>query len=249
MNDILVLAAAGIVAGAMNAIAGGGSFVALPALLSCGVSPVLANASSSVALYPGSMASDWGYRHDLGGVAGASLRSLTLTSLLSGLAGSVLLLATPATLFDLVLPWLLLLALLALAFGQRFAARFRGDVEASGPTILAAQAPLGIYGGYFGGAVGLMMMAFWSVATHSDIKRLQAPRTFLVTAANTAALFVFAAMRAVEWRAVLLLAPSAIAGGYLGAHRAARLPPRWMRAVTLALASLITLAFFARAYA
>lgn len=249
MNDILVLAAAGLVAGAMNAIAGGGSFVTLPALLCCGVSPVLANASSSIALYPGSMASAWVYRHDLGGVAGASLRSLTITSLLGGLAGSVLLLATPATLFDLTLPWLLLLALLALAFGQRLASRFRGDVEASGPTILTGQALLGIYGGYFGGAVGLMMMTFWSIATRSDIKRLQAPRTFLVTAANTAALIVFAAMRKAEWLAVLLLAPSAIAGGYLGAHLATRLRPRSLRRMTLVLASFVTLAFFVRAYA
>lgn len=249
MNVHLVIAGAGFLAGSMNSIAGGGSFVTLPALLYGGITPVHANASSSVALYPGSLASTWVYRHDLGGVAGVSLRSLTLASLLGGLAGAILLLATPARLFDMALPWLLLVALLALAFGPRLMARFRSDLEANSRTILAAQALLGCYGGYFGGAVGLMMLAFWSITTSMDAKRLQAPRMFLATAANTAALFIFAAMRVVEWQAVLVLAPAAVAGGYFGARIAASLSAHGVRAATLALATLVTLAFFVRAYA
>lgn len=249
MQADLVLAGAGLVAGALNAVAGGGSFVTLPALIFCGIPPVLANASSSVALYPGSLASAWVYRRGRAGVAGVSLGCLAAASLLGGLGGSVLLLTTPARLFDGLLPWLLLLALLALAFGPGLAARFRGDVAASPRAILAAQTLLGLYGGYFGGAVGLMMMAFWSIATRHDIQRLQAPRMVLVTIANSAALLVFAGTGAVQWSAVLQVAPAAMAGGYCGARFATRLPGPRLRAVTLALTALVTLAFFAKTYA
>ena len=203
----MLLAGAGLLAGAMNALAGGGSFVTLPALLATGVPSVVANASSSVALYPGGAASAWVYRKDLRRVAGASPTMMAVTSLMGGLAGSVILLATPSELFDLVLPWLLLAATLALCFGKALSTRFHGEAEAGAPAILAGQVLLGIYGGYFGGAVGIMMMAFWSVVTKADLKDLQAPRTLLVTAANTAAIVIFALMGAVRWDAILLLAP------------------------------------------
>lgn len=234
--------------GAMNALAGGGSFVTLPALLAAGVPSVAANASSSVALYPGGVASAWVYRKGLDRVAGASPTLMALTSLVGGLAGSLILLATPSALFDLVLPWLLLAATLALAFGKTLATRLHGEAEARVGTILAGQALLGIYGGYFGGAVGIMMMAFWSVVTKAALKDLHAPRTMLVTASNTAAIVIFAAMGAVRWDAILLLAPSAIVGGYLGAQLGRRLPAQHVKIATVSLASAITLAFFARAY-
>lgn len=249
MDDFMLLAGAGLLAGAMNALAGGGSFVTLPALLATGVPSVVANASSSVALYAGGAASAWVYRKDLRRVAGASPTMMAVTSLMGGLAGSVILLATPSELFDLVLPWLLLAATLALCFGKALSTRFHGEAEAGAPAILAGQVLLGIYGGYFGGAVGIMMMAFWSVVTKADLKDLQAPRTLLVTAANTAAIVIFALMGAVRWDAILLLAPSAIVGGYLGAQLGRRLPAQQVRFATLILASGITLAFFARAYA
>lgn len=232
----------------MNALAGGGSFVTLPALMAAGVPPVAANASSSLALYPGGAVSAWVYRKDLGPVAGVSLAWLALVSLSGGLIGGVLLLSTPSSLFDRVLPWLLLVAALALAFGKRIAPRFHGEAGAGSATMLSGQFLLGVYGGYFGGAVGIMMMAFWSVTTRVDFKRLQAPRTILVTAANTAAVVIFAVMHAVGWREVLLLAPSAAVGGYLGAHLCQRLPQPWVRVATVSLAMLVTVAFFLRAY-
>ncbi|WP_159978932.1 MULTISPECIES: sulfite exporter TauE/SafE family protein [unclassified Novosphingobium] len=251
MDTNYLLAGAGLLAGAMNALAGGGSFVTLPALMATGVPPVVANASSSVALYPGGAASAWVYRKDIGPVAGVSLTQLAVISLLGGAIGSVLLLATPSTLFDRVLPWLLLVATLALAFGKRVASRLHGDEggQGAGPKLIqSGQFLLGIYGGYFGGAVGIMMMAFWSVTTRTGLKRLQGPRTVLVTAANTAAIAIFAVMNAVRWHDVLLLAPSAIAGGYLGALLATRLPRRVVEAVTVTLAGAVTVAFFAKAY-
>ena len=243
-----LLIASGLLAGAMNALAGGGSFVSLPALMAAGVPPVIANASSSLALYPGGAVSAWVYREALAPVAGVSLVLMAAVSVAGGLAGGLLLLSTPQALFLRALPWLLLLATLALAFGKRITSAFHGWDGASRGTILSGQFILGIYGGYFGGAVGIMMMAFWTIATKADIKRLQSLRAMLVMAANTSAILLFAAARAVDWWAVLLLAPSALIGGYIGALLGIRLPSALVRAITLALASLVTAAFFMKAY-
>src|ERR1700748_1664310 len=114
MNSLLFVSGAGLIAGAMNALAGGGSFVSLPALVAAGVPSVQANASSTVALFPCGLASAWAYRDGLAPVGAASLRSLLIATLLGGVTGAVLLLSTPTKAFDVVLPWLLLLATLAL---------------------------------------------------------------------------------------------------------------------------------------
>ena len=114
---MLLLGAGGLLAGAMNALAGGGSFVSLPVLIAAGVSPVAANASSTVALFPGGLASAWAYRDGMGPVAGVPRRRLLAVTLTGGLAGSILLLSTPAAAFDAALPWLLLFATLALPSG------------------------------------------------------------------------------------------------------------------------------------
>ncbi|MFT4055708.1 MAG: sulfite exporter TauE/SafE family protein [Novosphingobium sp.] len=252
MDTVCFLIAAGLLAGAMNALAGGGSFVSLPALMAAGVSPVVANASSSLALYPGGAMSAWVYRRGLRPIAAIPLPWMATASMAGGLVGGVLLLATPATLFLRALPWLLLAATLTLAFGRRITDGMQGRIKgwsgAGGGTILSGQFVLGIYGGYFGGAVGIMMIAFWTLVTRDDLKQLQGLRTLLVTAANTPAVVLFAASSAVGWREVLILAPSAMVGGYLGAQLGARLPAAGVRAATLALAGFVTAAFFVKSY-
>ena len=129
----LLLAGAGLLAGAMNALAGGGSFVSLPALIAVGVPSVAANASSTVALYPGGLASAWVYRTGLGDICGVSAKAMLAVTLVGGLAGSLLLLLTPSDAFDLVLPWLLLVATLALAFGRSRGFSAGGATRRSGP--------------------------------------------------------------------------------------------------------------------
>lgn len=249
VQEVAILVGAGLLAGAMNALAGGGSFVSLPALIAVGVPSVVANASSTVALYPGGLASVWVYRRGGGPVCGVPLPVMAGLTLAGGLAGAVILLKTPSSLFDGILPWLLLTATLALAFARPLgeALRRRGRVGAVG--VGAGQVLLGVYGGYFGGAVGLMMLAFWSLAAGTDIKALQAPRTLLVSVANTAAIVYFAATGAVAWEKVAWLAPAGLVGGYLGALAGQRLNARHVRWATLALASVITALFFRRAYA
>lgn len=248
MNTIFLLAAAGLVAGAMNALAGGGSFVSLPALIAAGVPPVQANASSTVALFPGGLASVWAYRDGLGPVGSVPLRGLLIVTVAGGLAGAMLLLWTPSTTFTFVLPWLLLFASLALAFGRTLGEALRRRYRIRPSAVLAVQFALGVYGGYFGGAVGIMMMAVWGLLDSRDLKHLNAPRTLLVSAANAIAVLTFVMAHAVRWPQTLAMLAAAIGGGYGGAQIGRRASPKLIRAVTLLVTACITLVFFARTY-
>jgi len=249
MDTIFFTFAAGILAGAMNALAGGGSFVSLPALMMAGVPPVQANTSSTVALFPGGLASAWAYRDGLGPIGSVPLRALLAATLAGGLVGAVLLLHTSSKAFGFVLPWLLLVASLALAFGRRIGEALRARWRIPAHAVLAIQFGLGVYGGYFGGAVGIMMLAAWGLLDWRDFKGLNAPRTLLVSAANTVAVLAFVLAGAVHWPATLGMLAGALAGGYGGAWLGRRAPADVVRAVTLLATSCITLAFFAKTYA
>src|ERR1700742_3580024 len=248
MQTYLLLCGAGFLAGAMNALAGGGSFVSLPALIAAGLPSVSANASSTVALYPGSVASVWVYRNDMTQVKALPLVSSLIATLIGGVIGALLLLWTPSSLFDRFLPWLLLVATLTLTFGPQLGPMLRAHPKAGPATVVTIQLLLGVYGGYFGGAVGLMMMAVWSLLASVDLKSLNAPRTLMVTAANSVALLCFVVAGAVQWSQTLALAVGALAGGYGGAELGKRLPAPTVRTVTLILAAGITVTFFIRAY-
>lgn len=248
MTTTLLLCVAGFLAGAMNALAGGGSFVTLPALIAAGVPSVAANASSTVALWPGGAASVWVYRNELGQVAGVPLRPTLLTTLIGGLVGALLLLWTPSSLFDHVLPWLLLIATVMLTFGPRLGPWMRRHFSAGIVTILSIQFILGVYGGYFGGAVGLMMLAVWSLLDAADIKTLNPSRALMTTAANTIAMLVFVFSGIVYWPETAVMALGALAGGYSGAHLGRRLPPQIVRGGTILFACFVTAVFFLRAY-
>jgi uncharacterized protein len=248
MNPILVLLCAGLLAGTMNALAGGGSFVSLPALIGVGVPSVQANASSTVALFPGGVASAWTYHERLGPVCGTNLRQMLAVTLAGGLTGGLLLLWTPAAMFNLVLPWLLLLATLALAFARRIGTAMRGRFHIPPGLVLLVQFGLGVYGGYFGGAVGLMMVACWSVLSEAEVKALNAPRTLMVSAANAVAALTFILAGAVRWPETLTVLAGGLVGGYAGARLGRILPPGLTRAMTLACTIGITAVFFVRAY-
>ncbi len=232
----------------MNALAGGGSFVSLPALIAVGLPSVDANASSTVGLYPGVAASAWAYRDGLGPIGAVTLRPLLWVTLTGGAIGAGLLLSTSSTLFDFLLPWLLLVATLTLTFGRQLGEALRRRIHVRPAAVIGIQFVLGIYGGYFGGAIGIMMTAVWSLLGVQDIKRLNAPRTLLVTAANTIAVLIFAAAHAVRWRETWVLLVAATFGGYCGAQLGRRAPSSLVRAGTLVLAATITLLFFVRTY-
>ena len=246
MQHLALLVLAGLLAGTMNAVAGGGSFVSFPVMVLVGLPPIVANATSTVALFPGTMASTWAYRDDLRGIAGISLKVLLPISLVGGSIGAILLLLTPGGAFDLVIPWLLLLATLTFAGGRRLSDWLRRYVRIGRPAFLAIQFILSIYGGYFGGAIGLMMMAVWVLITSEEPKALAAPRTLLVSAANGAAVLCFAVAGAVRWPEMLAMMVSAIVGGYFGARFARHLPPTVLRWFVVALSATVTVVFFLR---
>jgi uncharacterized membrane protein YfcA len=248
LNPLFLVAGAGLIAGMMNALSGGGTFVTLPALIAAGVSSVNANTTSTVALFPGQLTSTWAYRDGLGSIGSVSLRALLIATFVGGALGAVLLLRTPIRTFDVVLPWLLAIATATLAFGSRLGEMLRRRWRIGAPAVLAVQFCLGVYGGYFGGGVGIMMMAVWSLLSDRTLKSFNAPRTLLVCAANTVAVLIFVAAGAVRWREGLVLLVAAILGAYCGSLIGRRAPAGAIRAVTVWLSVGITLAFFVRAY-
>lgn len=247
-SDLLLPAGAGLVGGAMNALAGGGTFATLPALIAMGLPANAANATSNVALLPGAAASAAAFRDEAGPVGGVPLRVLAGITFLGGLAGSGLLVVTPTRVFDLVIPWLLLFALVALAFGLRAAAWLHARMTIGPKALVAAQALLGIYGGYFGGGIGLMMTAVFGLLAAITPRQMFAPRTILLATANSAAAIVFVATGLVRWHAAVPMLVGGAIGGWLGALVGRRLPPVAVRAWTLLVTAATTIVFFARAY-
>jgi uncharacterized membrane protein YfcA len=215
---ILLATGAGLLGGAMNALAGGGTFATLPALITLGLPANIANATSNVALLPGAAASAWAYRDELGPVAGLSVRLLAAMTLAFGFIGSLLLVLTPTEVFDRLIPWLLLFAFAVMAFGKRAADWLHARVTIGRSTLLATQALLGIYGGYFGGGVGLILTALYGLLANIRPRELFAIRTAMLAAANLAAAFVFIAFAMVWWWACLPMFVGSIAGGWLGAR-------------------------------
>jgi hypothetical protein len=243
-----VLVAAGFVAGAMNAVAGGGTFVTLPALTLAGLPATVANASSTVALFPGTLASAWAYRDEVRPLDDVATAALLTLSLAGGLIGALLLISTPERAFTRIVPWLLLAATIALALGARLGEALRAvGLRMGRPSLFTAQFLLGIYGGYFGGAVGLMMLAVWTLFTRVDLRSMTPLRVLMVAAANGVAVICFALSGSIRWRETLAVMAGGIAGGYLGAHAGKRLPAPVVRALILAITIVITAAFFLRA--
>lgn len=173
---------------------------------------------------------------------------MMVSTLLGGVLGAVLLVKTPTRVFDAVLPWLLLVAALALGFGRQLGEVLRRRWSIRPWAVMTVQFALGVYGGFFGGAVGIMMMAVWGLLECRELKSLNAPRTLMVSTANSVAVVIFVLARVVRWPETLAMLMGAALGGYLGAQVGRRAPARIVRFGTLALTGCITLAFFMRAY-
>ena len=245
---ILFAAGAGLLGGAMNALAGGGTFATLPALIALGLPANTANATSNVALLPGAATSAWAFRDELSPVGGVGIRLLAAITFVGGLGGSLLLAATPTHVFDLVIPWLLLFAFAVIAFGKVAADALKRRVAIGTRTLIVAQGLLGLYGGYFGGGVGLMTTAVYGLLAGVSPRALFAPRTLMLAIANLAAAVVFIAVGLVRWAACLPMLVGAIIGGWAGAHIGKRLPAGVVRGWTLLITGATTAVFFWRAY-
>ncbi len=249
MNDYAFLTFIGLLAGAMNAVAGGGSFVSVPALIATGVPSVTANMTSTVALCPGSFASAYAFRRDFRSFGDASLPLLLTISLIGGATGALLLIYTSSRAFDVIIPFLLLLGSTAFAFGRQIGDWLRKRFKLGKTPLLIVQFLLGVYGGYFGGAVGLMMMAAWSIFGSRDLIAMSATRVLVTGATNAVAILFFIAIGTIYWPQAILMLVAAIAGGYGGALIAKRVPVQKLRLGIAILNFAITAAFFWKTFA
>ena len=230
---MLAVAGAGVVAGAINAIVGSGSLITFPTLLAVGYPPVVANVSNTVGLVFGGVSGAWGYRRELRG-QGRRVGWLAVGSATGALVGGILLLSLPSSVFDAVVPVLILLAVALMAFKPRVG----GDgvpgasrdhlVPAAGGTFLT-----GIYGGYFGAAQGVILLSVLRLAFTDDLQRLNAVKNVLASLANGVAAVLFVAVAHIAWAAAALLAAGSIVGGALGAHSGRRLPELWLRRIVI----------------
>ena len=277
----LFLFVGAFVGGALNSVAGGGSFISLPALIFAGVPAVSANATNTLALWPASMSSAWAYRREV-----AATRSWVVmlggVSLAGGLIGGLLLVRTTDAAFVRQLPWLLLLAAVTFSCGgaiQRALARQHPTDEAAKrptasasehptasapdhPTAVAAEHPtaldakhltvlfvqflISVYGGYFGGGMGIMMLAALTIAGMTDIHQMNAVKSVLAVAIHGVALAEFVALGAIAWAPGLIMVAGGIAGGYAGAATARRVDQRYVRSLVMVIAWGMTVYFFLR---
>ena len=232
-----LLAGAGLLAGAVNAVAGGGSLISFPALLAAGYPPVTANVTNTVALLPGYAGSVAGGRPELAGQRGRVLL-LGATSAVGAVAGAVLLLTTPGEVFRAVVPFLILLACALLLAQPRLAARVRArsgaGVAERSPVLLVSVLLAGAYGAYFGAGLGVMLLGVLGIVLAERLARVNALKNVLSTVVNGVALLAFGIFGPVAWEAVAVIAVTALAGGYLGARVARRIPSAVLRAAVVA---------------
>ena len=249
--EYLGLLLAAFTAGAINAVAGGGSLISFPALLAFGYPSKTANVTNTVALWPGYAAGSVGYRTELGRQR-TRLIALAAPSVLGALAGSVILLSTPQSAFDVIVPFLILFACALMAFQDRLAAfaqthrlASRGADHVPLP-LLASTFVLAIYGAYFGAGLGILTLAFLSILLPDDIQHSNALKGMLSLIINAIAVVYFALFGPVEWAPAAVMAAGAMAGGYLGVGVARRLGRQWLRVAVIAYGLVVVVVLLVR---
>ncbi|WP_137892369.1 sulfite exporter TauE/SafE family protein [Ramlibacter sp. 2FC] len=242
-----LLGVAAFGAGVLNAIAGGGSFLTFPALVFTGVPAIAANATSALAVSPGYLGSTLGFRPELRALPDALLRRELLLSALGGLAGALLLLVTPARLFAGLVPWLLLFATALFALGPLLTRSAGQDGQAwqtwRQPGLLATA----VYGGYFNGGLGILLMALYTLTGESRLNTVNALKNLNSLVLSLLSVAAFAWAGAIVWPQALLMMAAATAGGLAGARLARRLPVTWVRAIVIATGLVMSALFFQRA--
>jgi uncharacterized protein len=228
-----LLAAAGVGAGAVNAVAGGGSLISFPALLATGYPSITANVTNAIAVLPGYVGGSLAYRRELAG-QGARIRALALTSAVGAAAGAALLLVSPASVFEAIVPWLILAACGLLAVQPRAAAAAHARRRRSPLTLHAAIFVAAVYGGYFGAGLGIMLLAILGVFVADGLQRLNALKGVLSLLVALVTALGFALFGPVAWGAAAIVGVTSLAGGALGVGLARRLPAPVLRGVVIA---------------
>ncbi len=240
----LITGAAAFGAGVLNAIAGGGSFLTFPALVFAGVPPLAANATSAAAVSPGYLGSTLGFKDELKAIPGATLQREVIVAALGGLMGAGLLLVTPAQLFSGLVPWLLLLATGLFALGPVIAARSAGRGQPAWrlPGLLA----VAIYGGYFNGGLGILLMALYTLTGETRLNTVNGLKNLNSFVLSWLSVAAFAWAGAIVWDQALWMMLLATCGGLAGARLAKRLPSRWVRWLVIGTGLLMSAVFFSR---
>ena len=244
----LVIFAASVAAGAINSIAGGGTLISFPALVWIGRDPIIANATNAVALWPGSLAAAYGYRSELSNIR-RWLLLLIVPSLIGGALGSWLLLRTPSSVFEQLVPFLILGATILLALQEVITKHLlppstthHSPLRIAG--IFVFQLLIATYGGYFGAGMGILMLAALGLLGLTDLHQMNGLKNILAVAINGIAAIYFALANAVAWGDVLLMMTGAILGGYIGARVARRLGRKFVRVAVVVIGLVMTIALF-----
>lgn len=244
----LLLVAIGFLAGTCNALVGGGTLFTFPVLLAAGLPPVMANTTTTVALVPGAFTSAYAYLPELAKVR-ERLPNRIVVATLGGLLGAGLLLASGNAVFFYLVPWLLAVATLLFTFSRRIAKRVtqksrrRNEAQLLGMEFVSA-----IYGGYFGAAIGILLLASMALAGEQNMQSANAQRNFLVCFINGIAALVFIVTGAVDWHVALIVMAGSIAGGYFGARVAKRIPNEALRLIITAAGAIFAVYYFVKAY-
>jgi uncharacterized membrane protein YfcA len=240
-----LLLLAGLWAGVQNALAGGGSFVTLPALILSGLDARSANITSTIALFPGQVTTGWAGRKMRSGAEQLSFRSLFVISLIGGVFGALLLLATPASFFARLVPWLVLFATAVFAWGSFGRKRADAAIPLSPRAAMLAQSLIAVYGGYFGGGIGFLMLAALTLAG-LPMRQAAATKNVLAAVMNASAVAIFAFSKDVHWLKSAAVGVGAVFGGLIGAWLLSRVNERLLRIGVVVLGMALTVGLFWR---
>ena len=246
MTGLILLFLVAVWAGIQNALAGGGTFLMLPALMVTGMTALAANITSTVALFPGQITSSWGGRGHVAGAGGLSFKALVIISLVGGILGAILLLVTPSDIFKALVPWLVLFATSVFAYGS-FVPR-----KAERPPMLGmvgagvAQFAISVYGGYFGGGIGFLMLAALTAAGLT-IRNANATKNVLAGVMNASAVALFVFSPQVHWLQAGIACVGAAIGGVIGGHMVTKVNQKALRAAAVLIGIALTIGLFVRA--
>jgi len=243
---LALVGAAAAAGGAVNAIAGGGSLLTFPALLACGVPAVIASATNTVAMCPGYLGATWAQREQLAG-QGGRIAKLVPISAVGGGAGALLLLHTNARTFDIVVPFLLLVAVVLLGFQDRIRARLHAVANSAGLAALISGLAA-IYGGYFGAGLGVIILAALAIVLPDSLTRLNALKQLISLAVNVTAAIVFLAIGDLDRDTLVIMAGASLVGGVAGGAIASRVSAKVLRACVVTIGSALALVYFVKLF-
>lgn len=242
---LALLAGAGLWAGAQNALAGGGSFITLPALIAAGLDPKLANITSTMALFPGQITTGIAGRKLVAGAERLSFKVLAGIALVGGVAGAALLNATPTRIFAAMVPWLVLLATIVFAWGAFGPKKSTAKPPPPAWVTFTSQSLIALYSGFFGGGAGILTLASLTIAGLA-VRNAGGTKNVLVSLSNTTAAILFALTGNVAWAHALVVGIGAMAGGYVGARALAVVPEKALKIAVILIGFGLTIGLFLR---